>query len=134
MRSITVTILWREGKQEQATEITLHDVEPLTPLRGQESRELSLGNRKGLQAVAVEKSGKQLLPSDRVILDALRKRVPQGEQMTVPVRNSELAAECEISRRQVQICLKRLTHRRMIKRLIGESGVGSHAGYRYLMS
>lgn len=134
MRSITVIIRWREGEQEQATEIMLHDGEPRTSPPGQKSRELLQGSKKGLRAVPVEKAGKQLLPTDRVILDALRRRVPLGEQTTILVRNSELAAECEISRRQVQICLKRLTDRRLIKRLIGESGVGSHVGYQYLMS
>ena len=134
MRSITVIIRWREGEQEQATEITLHDGGPRTPPLGQMSRELLQGNEKDLSAAPVEKSRKQLLPTDRVILDALRRRVLRGTQTTIPVRNGELAAECEISRRQVQICLKRLTDRRLIKRLIDESGVGAHAGYRYLMS
>ena len=134
MRSITVIIRWREGEQEQATEITLHHGGLRTTPPGQKSRKLLPGKEKDLPAAPVEKSGKQLLPTDRVILDALRRRVPPGEQTTIPVRNGELAAECEISRRQVQICLKRLTDRRLVKRLIGESGVGSHAGYRYLMS
>lgn len=134
MRSITVIIRWREGEQEQATEITLHDEGPRTPPLRQKSRELLQGKEKDLPAAPAQKSRKQLLPTDRVILDALRRRVPPGEQITVPVRNSELAAECEISRRQVQICLRRLTDRRLIKRLIGELDVGSHVGYRYQMS
>jgi hypothetical protein len=134
VRSITVTIRWREEEQEQATEITLHEGELRTSLSGQKGRELSSGSTKRLPSAAAEKSGKQLLPTDRVILNALCRRVPQGGQITAPVRNGELAAECEISRRQVQICLKRLMEKRLIKRLINESGIGSHAGYRYLVS
>lgn len=93
MRSITVIIRWREGEQEQATEITLHDGGSRTPPLGQKSRELLQGNEKNLPAAPVEKSGKQLLPTDRVILDALRRRVPPGEQTTIPVRNGELAGQ-----------------------------------------
>jgi hypothetical protein len=134
VRNITVTIRWREGGQEQATEITLQDGDLRTSPPHHKSRELLPANRRGLPSASVEKSAKQLLPTDRVILDALHRRVPRGEQVTVPVRNGELAAECEISRRQVQICLKRLMEKRLIKRLIGESGIGSHVGYQYLMS
>lgn len=134
MGSITVTIRWRVGEQEQAAEISLHDAELRTSPAGRQNPELSPVNRKALPRAAVEKAGKRLLRTDKVVLDALRRRVPRGEQITMHVRNGELAEECEISRRQVQICLKRLTDRELIKRLIGESGVGSHTGYRYLMS
>lgn len=131
MRSITVIIRWREGEQEQATEITLYDAGSRVGPPSQMSRELLHKNRKSLPATAVEKQRKQLLPTDRVILDALRRRVPQGEQITTPVRNNELAEECEISRRQVQICLKRLAEKQLIRRLIDKINIGSHNGYSY---
>lgn len=77
---------------------------------------------------------KRLLPSDRVVLNALRARVPQGEQVTTQVRTRELESECEISRRQVQICVRRLRERGLIKRLIDDSDVGGNGGFRYHLS
>ncbi len=132
MRSITLIIRWHE--HEPVTELILHEEDSGVSPPAKKRRELTRSNSKRLPRATARKCEKQLLPSDRVILDALRRRVPQGEQVTTPVRNGELMEECEISRRQVQICLKRLTDRRLIKRLIGESDVGSHAGYRYLVS
>jgi len=77
---------------------------------------------------------KRLLPSDRVVLNALRARVPQGEQVTMLVRTRELVVECEISRRQVQICLKRLSEKGIIKRLLEDTSPGSSDGYRYQLA
>lgn len=77
---------------------------------------------------------KRLLPSDRVVLNALRARVPWGEQITTQVRTRELEAECEISRRQVQICVRRLRERGLIKRLIDDSDIGGAGGFRYHLS
>lgn len=77
---------------------------------------------------------KRLLPSDRVVLNSLRARILPGTQVTTLVRTRELEAECEISRRQVQICLKRLTERGIIRRIIEGRGVGSQEGYRYQIS
>lgn len=78
--------------------------------------------------------GKRLLPSDRIVLNALRQRVPKGKQVTIPVRIRDLEAECEISRRQVQICVKRLKERGLIKRLIGDTELGRTGGYQYQLS
>jgi DNA-binding MarR family transcriptional regulator len=74
---------------------------------------------------------KRLLPSDRVILDALRARLPKGEQVTKPVRTRELIDVCEISRRQVQICLRRLEEKGLIKRILDGTYIGQQSGYRY---
>ena len=76
----------------------------------------------------------RLLPSDRVVLNSLRARILPGAQVTTLVRTLELEAECEISRRQVQICLKRLSEKGIIKRIIEGRGVGSQEGYRYQIS
>lgn len=79
-------------------------------------------------------SGKRLLPSDRVVLNALRQRVPRGKQVTTLVRTRELEAECELSRRQVQICVKRLSEKGLIKRLSKSADLGSTEGCRYHLS
>lgn len=84
--------------------------------------------------LSVQPSIKRLLPSDRLVLNALRARVPPGKQVTTRVRTRDLEAECEISRRQVQICVKRLRERGLIKRLIEDSDIGGTGGYRYHLS
>jgi hypothetical protein len=131
VRSITVTIRWHD--RGQAAELILHEEELRLGSRAEKIRELPSKSGKRPPRVAVEKSGKKLLPTDRVILDALRKRVPQGDQATVPIRNGELMEECSISRRQVQICLKRLAGKGLIRRLLEAADIGSHAGYRYFI-
>jgi hypothetical protein len=131
VRSITLTIRWHD--REQAAELILHEEEPRLGSRAEKSRELLPSNGKRLPRVAAEKSERKLLPTDRVILDALRKRVPRGDRTTVPVRNGELMEECSISRRQVQICLKRLTGKGLIRRLVEGEDIGSHVGYRYFI-
>jgi hypothetical protein len=83
------------------------------------------------QDVSVQRSSNRLLPSDRVVLDALRARIPRGGQVTTLVRIRELEAECGISRRQVQICLKRLSEKGFIKRLLEDASPGSTDGYQY---
>jgi predicted transcriptional regulator len=54
--------------------------------------------------------------------------------VTTPVRNSELVEECSISRSQVRICLKRLTGKGLVKRLVDEADIGANAGYRYFVT
>lgn len=134
MRSIIVTIRWRDGECEQVMELILHHEEPRIKSSYQKSRESLTGKSKRRPREPTDKSRRRLLPTDRIILAALHKRVPQGAQATVPVRNSELEEECSISRRQVQICLKRLAEKSLIKRLVEETNVGAHAGYQYLVS
>jgi hypothetical protein len=81
-----------------------------------------------------ERTNKHLLPSDRIVLNALRSRVPKGSDVTVPVSVRELMEECTISRRQVQICLKRLSEKELAKRLFKPANLGSHNGYCYQIS
>lgn len=73
----------------------------------------------------------RLRPTDRLVLNALRARVALGEQVTRPVRLQELMNECVISRRQVQICLRRLTERGLVNRLLNEREIGNQEGYAY---
>jgi hypothetical protein len=80
------------------------------------------------------RSGKRLLPSDRVVLNALCAYVPSGKHVTTPVRMRELVATCEISRRQVQICLRRLAEMKIIRRLTKGTSSGNQEGYRYQVS
>jgi hypothetical protein len=86
------------------------------------------------QDIAAQRSSKRLLPTDRVVLDALRARISDGEKVTTLVRTRELETECGISRRQVQICLKRLSEKGFIKRLLVDRSPGSTDGYRYQLS
>ena len=65
------------------------------------------------------------------MFNALLQRVPRGKSMTLPVRVKELMIECEISRRQVQICLRRLAEMGLIRRLTDDIGLGSQKGFRY---
>jgi DNA-binding MarR family transcriptional regulator len=79
-----------------------------------------------------EQSSKgRLRPTDRLVLGALRANVSEGTLVTVPISVRELVAECQISRRQVQICLKRLIEKELIERLINAEDWGSHKGCRY---
>lgn len=84
--------------------------------------------------VRTSRSGSHLRPTDRLVLNALRARVPHGEQVTQRVRIQELIEECAISRRQAQICIKRLTERGLIKRLLDGITVGNREGYSYKIS
>jgi hypothetical protein len=83
------------------------------------------------QDVGGQSSSNRLLPSDRVVLDALRARIPRGGQVTTLVRIRDLEVDCGISRRQVQICLKRLSEKGFIKRLLEDASPGSIDGYQY---
>lgn len=76
----------------------------------------------------------RLRPTDRLVLNALRARVPEGGQITKPIRLQELVDECAISRRQEQICLKRLTEMALINRLSDGMSLGNKEGYPYKLS
>lgn len=81
--------------------------------------------------VKVSQLSNRLRPSDKLVLIALRAKVPEGTLITPPVRVRDLMEECSISRKQVQICLKRLGEKRMISRITKGVIVGSQEGYRY---
>jgi hypothetical protein len=117
VRTVTISIQWHEDEIE-AQNVSCNVVPVFT------------GNAPTFHRSKTH-SGNRLLPTDRLVLNALLSRVPQGEKMTIPVRVQELMTECLISRRQVQICLKRLSSKGLIKRLLDEMEVGGHKGYRY---
>jgi len=73
----------------------------------------------------------RLRPTDKLVLDALRARVPEGAAETAPVTIRELMGECFISRRQVGICLRRLNERGMINRIGDDALSGRVEGYCY---
>jgi hypothetical protein len=73
----------------------------------------------------------RLRPTDKLVFDSLRARVPEGETETPPVRVQELMGECLISRRQVGICLRRLSEKGMITRVGEDTLTGREKGYRY---
>lgn len=99
-----------------------HYIASVTPTR-KESRHT--------RKVEISQSKDRLLPTDKLVLYALHSRVALGEAVTPPVRVRELAEECSISRKQVQICLKRLGEKRLISRITKGVTVGSQEGYRY---
>ncbi len=76
----------------------------------------------------------RMLPSDRLVLNALLARVPQGKKVTRPVRLLEPMEECEISRSQARISLKRLNERGLVSRLLSGSCLGNQEGYSYKIS
>lgn len=78
-----------------------------------------------------QRADSRLLPTDKLVLGALRDRLPLGETVTPPIRLRELMEECSISRRQVQICLRRLGEKGMIGRLTEGVPLGNRDGYRY---
>jgi hypothetical protein len=132
VRTVTISIQWHEDEVE-AQNISCN-VAPDTSVQGHRPRnEITPIFTSSARTFRRSKthSGNRLLPTDRLVLNALLSRVPQGEQMTIPVRVQELMTECVISRRQVQICLKRLSYKGLIKRLLDEMEVGGHKGYRY---
>lgn len=86
------------------------------------------------QGISISQPRDRLRPTDRLVLYALHARVPQGQKVTLPVRLHELMDECSISRKQVQICLKRLTEKGMISRVTEGVVVGTQEGYRYHIS
>lgn len=84
--------------------------------------------------VRARRATPRLLPTDRIVLDALRAHVPRNKKTTPAVSIRELVEECRISRRQTQICLRRLEEMKIIKRLTEGSSLGTQEGYRYQVS
>lgn len=134
IHTVSVTIQWCE---EDAMVVCEQGRAPLATVA--KSQHYTEGVVEGeaphnTSATSAKTSNKRLLPSDRIVLSALRQRVPQGKRVTTLVRTRELEVECEISRRQVQICIKRLSERGFVKRLFEGTGSGDTSGYRYHLS
>lgn len=134
IHSVSVTIRWCE--EAVATDGEHCSLELNIAARNSQDATEAVGRKlpHGVTETGARSRGKRLLPSDRIVLDALRQRIPKGEQVTTMVRTRDLEAECELSRRQVQICVKRLKERGLIKRLIEGTDSGSTGGYRYQLS
>jgi hypothetical protein len=133
IHTVSIIIQWHEEDAEQAARNTCTSNGEATSV----FKQLKAGvphndKQEDIQDRGTQRSSKRLLPSDRVVLDALRARVPRKKQVTIPVRTRELMATCGISRRQVQICLKRLTEQGLITRIL--DNVGRQDGYQYLLS
>jgi hypothetical protein len=136
VHTVSITIQWREEEAELA-EGTFSSSNFDKSARSQQLVEgTTNGHAKQSHTrhASATRSSERLLPSDRIVLNALRARLPQGEKVTTLVRTRELQAECEISRRQVQICVKRLSEKGLIKRVIEAMNLGSTDGYRYHLS
>jgi hypothetical protein len=130
---VSISIRWREEEAEQADgSMGTPHLEATAPSQRSEEVAAHDDKKDDSQGGGGQRSNKRLLPSDRIILDALRAYIPIGKQATTPVRLRELMATSELSRRQVQICLKRLADKGLIMRLL--DGVGNQEGYRFLLS
>ncbi len=136
VHTLSITIQWREDEAELAEGTSNGSKFDKIAQSRQLITKAAYVNAKpaNLSHTSATRSGKRLLPSDRVVLNALCARVPKGNRVTTLVRTRELQEECEISQRQVQICLRRLNEKGLIKRLSeGEVG-GSQEGYHYQLS
>jgi hypothetical protein len=136
VHTVSITVQWREDEAELAEGTSSSLSFDKTAQSQQLTEEAGRGdaNRDRIHHASETHSSKRLLPSDRVVLNALRARVPKGTQVTTLVRTRELQTECEISPRQVQICLRRLNEKGLVKRLlVGVTG-GSQDGYHYQLS
>lgn len=133
-RSISIVIRLRDKAGEK------EDFSASIPNRDKQSRRGAGAAMRGdkrhgrSRKVSTRTSRDRLLPSDRLVLNALLARVPQGERVTQPVRLQELVEECEISRSQARICLKRLNERGLVSRLLDEVCSGNQEGYSYKIS
>jgi hypothetical protein len=136
IRTVSIIIKWHEEETETAASNPTSANSGATSLRPRIKEETTQGHGAQIntQTQSVQQPRKRLLPSDRVVLDTLRARLPRGEQVTTLVRTRELMAACEISRRQVQICLRRLSEKGFIKRLLEDADPGNTDGYRYYLS
>jgi hypothetical protein len=133
--TITILIQWQEGDDADKQNIT----------RCAKSNKVSRKQRGTNYAsphgpdsrrdfhVSEQSSKGRLRPTDKLVLGALRANVSKGTLVTVPISVRELGAECQISRRQVQICLKRLIEKELIERLVNADDWGSRKGCRYRM-
>lgn len=135
--TISITIQWCEANDDGQARDATFSLKPSVTTKGKQgsgakSRSDEYPDRS--RRVNTQRTVLRLLPTDRIVLDALHARVPRNKRMTPAVSVRELVAECGISRRQMQICLRRLEKMKIIKRLIERSSLGSQEGYRYQVS
>lgn len=133
---LSITIQWHE-EDEVTSESSPVKLKLITKSKSQQARRTVSeidADQRYLRSLGRRNSNFHLLPSDRVVLDALNARLPQGALITPHISTRELMEECTISRRQVQICLKRLSDKGLIKRLVNGVNTGNSNGYRYQIS
>jgi hypothetical protein len=134
--TVSILIQWTDGDNIQE-EDAVGSLKADVPVQGRQKKEAKArsGQRADMLSL-VPRPGitPRLLSTDRIVLAALHQRVPQGKTVTPAVSIKELVAECVISRRQVQICLKRLIEKGLIKRISEGLNLGSQKGYRYQIS
>lgn len=131
--TITILIQWQDDDVADIEDIA-RGVQSNTTSRNKGDRNYATPQGlKGKSAFHVSERHPQerLRPTDKLVLSALRASVSEGTQVTVPISVRELMVECQISRRQVQICLKRLIEKSLIERLVNAGDWGSHEGCRY---
>lgn len=128
--SVVIQLHDRAGGKEQSATISKDDANPQSRHEDHTVTHDDADGTSSRQSRAAQRRVR-LLPTDRLVLNALRARVPEGEQLTKPVRLQELMEECAISRRQAQICLKRLTEMELINRLSDGMSLGNKDGYPY---
>lgn len=132
VNSVSVIIRWNEqaNGKEVCPDTSIHSTAAQSKHEANVAKN-STQNYTYSHRRSTSRSGDHLRPTDRLVLNALRARIPQGEQITNPVRVQELTEECGVSRRQAQICLKRLIERGLVERLINGLSAGRREGYAY---
>lgn len=134
--TVSITIQWCEANNGQVTD-AIRNIKSAVIAKTKQNIGVKLQSDEYFnrsRRVITPRSISRLLPTDRIVLDALRARVPRNKRTTPAVSIRELVAECMISRRQVQICLRRLEEIKIIRRLIEGSSLGNQEGYRYQVS
>jgi|SRR5215213_5412809 len=131
--TISIVIQWCEQDDEEAEN---NRGRPHCKSAAQDQQRTRAKVRKaerpiGTKRMRTPNTPSRLLSTDKLVLNALHARILHGEAITPPVRLRELMEECSISRRQVQICLRRLSERGMITRITEGVTLGSQEGYRY---
>lgn len=136
IHTVSITIQWCEEDVELDNDESNKLQFKEASLRQRVKKDLGHSDKKfGFHNKSAERPSKRLLPSDRVVLNALCAYIPRGKRVTTPVRTRELISVCDISRRQVQICLRRLAEMKIIKRLAAEEpSFGNQEGFRYQIS
>lgn len=131
IHTVSIIIQWREEDAEVADNPKFSNIEATSRSQQHKNAAVQDDRRRSIPDKKLQSPHKRLLPSDRIVLEALRACLPRGEQVTTPVRTRELIDACEISRRQVQICLRRLNENGLIKRILDGTRAGQQDGYQY---
>jgi hypothetical protein len=142
MATLDITLRGVTADSTISIRVQLDGIEKQRALTGTQSNVIAEGGSAALSSDKKERRASaakgnsarttgRLRPTDKLVLDALRARVPEGAVETAPVTVRELMGECFISRRQVGICLRRLNEKGMINRVSEDTLSGRMEGYRY---